>query len=186
MPTKKDIVYYHLKGLLENNSMPEKQLFNLSIKDLQDMEELKDVGKTTLSEGYNEFKRQHSTFIQPTDPFIKPEPYTNDSDLLSLLEKDRDLLLEMMNEYRQRKQAHQLDLTDGDKSSIKNVILKQFSIHVPKYNEGHGLGVKISNEVFDRFQTMAKDSGLTQREALHVALIMFTEHVEDLLSKEIE
>jgi hypothetical protein len=184
MPTKKDIVYYHLKGLLENNSMPEKQLFNLSIKDLQDMEELKGVGKTTLSEGYNEFRRQNSTFIEPPDQFIKPDPDTKDSDLLSLLEKDRDLLLEMLDEFRMRKQVHQLDLTDGDKSSIKNVILKQFSIHVPKYNEGHGLGVKISDDVFKRFQTMVRDSGLTQREGLHIALIMFAEHVEELLSQE--
>lgn len=183
---KPDQVYYYLKGLLEKGEMSEKRLFSLSLKDLKQMEGLKGIGKNSLSEGYKEFKLQHSTFVQPDGDSVDPVPSGDSGDLSSFLNElkdNREFLLEMLDEYKTRKHAHEVDLTQNGIGSLKNHILQQFPVNVPAYNEGHGLGVRISHDVFDKFKNMVSQTGLTQRQGLHVALMLFISHCENIINE---
>jgi len=182
--TKKDEVYQYLKKLLEQGT-PEKKIFNLTIKDLQEVDELKGIGKTTLSNGRKLFLQEHSIFVRESD--LLPKNGQNSANglqsFLNRLKDNEELLFQLLDEYQRRKRVEGVDLSQDESDIVKQKIMQEYPMTIGKYKDGKSVGVRIDQELFDDFVKMTDDVGLSQRQAIHLAIRLFNEYCMEKLEK---
>ncbi len=175
--TKKEKVLQYLKNLHESGGLSTAELLSLNLKNLKDVYVLAGIGKTTIKEALSQFKRgiDGGTSIPNDEGSFEP--------LLEFMQRlhAKDLsLFGMIEEWEHKKKIHETDPDETGMALIREKMLREFPVNVPRHDKGHGLGVRIEDDLFKEFQNTAKKTGLNQRKALHISLRMFVDYCEGL------
>lgn len=171
--TKKDRVYRYLKEQL-NSGKTENQLFKLTAKDLQQVPELNDISGSTISESFALFKKEHKGALSTKT--VGTGTSEDLRGLLHRLKEKEDLLFQLLEEQERKQQIQGLDLSKDKKDAIKKRIMEEYPIPTGLYKEGMGIGVRIESSLFQEFQHILEECGLSQRYGIHVAIKLFNEY----------
>lgn len=191
---KCDRVYRYLKRLLETGEKPEHEIFSMTIKQLQRVPELKDIGRNSVRDGRKLFREQYSIFVPPAPE--KPEPSGNSSDspsedalmFIDRLMSYKDDLFHLLEDRKHRRQIQEFDLQYSKAHAAKQQIIQDYPFILEDYGSSKGIGVKINSDLFEDLQTVIKKTNISQRWGIHIGIKMFVEYarkvMEDVEKKE--
>jgi len=188
--TKTELVYQYLMDQLNEGSHTKEELLTFTVKKLKSVSELSDIGKTSIAEGLSRFKSEMSKEpdIRPDSNDIKSDSnadINSDAQFLNRLRDNQVLIFELLEDHQRKRQLQELDLTNKTIESIRQYIQQHHPIDIPPANEGKGIGTTINEDLFNTFQLMVKNTGMTQRYAIHLAITLCNEYCSMVLEGEV-
>jgi hypothetical protein len=187
--TKTEQVYQYLMEQLNEGTHTKDELLSFTVRRLKAVPELSGIGKTSIAEGLSRFKSEMSKApdIRLDISDIKSDSnadINSDDQFLNRLRGNQELIFELLEEHQKKKQLQELDLTNKTIESIRQYIQHQHPIEIPPANKGKGIGTTINEDLFNTFQLMVKNTGLTQRYAIHLAIALCNEYCSTVLEGE--
>ncbi len=183
--TKTELVYQYLMRQLNEGTHTKEELLSFTVRRLKAVPELSGVGKTSIAEGLSRFK---STVSKEPEINIKLDnngDINTDDTFFNKLRDKQELIFELLEEHQRKKQLQDLDLTNKTIEAIRQHIQQQHPIEIPPANKGKGIGTTINEDLFNTFQLMVKNTGMTQRYAIHLAITLCNEYCSMVLEGEV-